>query len=254
MKNRIVLIAFGLAVAFILLLIYRRDKVFHSQGTASTNTHDSVFHSQSTSSDSTATEIKSSRRTGTEQISASGTGMSAHPVSPAEIPKLYLELTENSDPVASQLFKECFDLMDHGKYQEAGSKLGAFMEGPIDKNKFIPPAFWMYAWCVLKEGGKEKDAASRFWIYYHQWPGPGEYEELTKAALFNSAAIYSDLLYSAQENQDEYAKNAKEALNSLLEKWPKDPQAFEAAKLLNGIKNFEATKLLNSINSFHPKP
>ena len=189
MKSRIVLIAFGLAAAFILLLIYRREHVFHPQSTASTNIHDSVFHSRSTSSDSTATEIKSSRPTSMEQIGASGTGMSARPVSPAEIPKLYLELTENSDPATSQLFKECFVLMDHGNYQEARSKLGAFMEGPIDKNKFIAPAFWIYAWCVLKEGGKEKDAASRFWIYYHQWPGPGEYDELTKAALFNSAAI-----------------------------------------------------------------
>jgi hypothetical protein len=51
--------------------------------------------------------------------------MSARPVSPAEIPKLYLELTENSDPAASQLFKECFELMDHGNYQAARLKLGA---------------------------------------------------------------------------------------------------------------------------------
>jgi TolA-binding protein len=242
MKSRIVLMAFGLAAAFILLLIYRREHVFHSQSTASSNIHDSVFHSRSTSSDSTATEIKSPRQTSMEQIGASGTGMSSRPVSPAEIPKLYLELTENSDPAASQLFKECFELMDHGNYREAGSKLVAFMEGPIDKNKFIAPAWWMYAWCVLKEGGKEKDAASRFWIYYHQWPGPGEYDELTKAALFNSAAIYTDLLYTAQENQDEYNKNAKEALNSFLAKWPNDPRASEA------------TNLLNSLNSFHPKP
>jgi outer membrane protein assembly factor BamD (BamD/ComL family) len=179
-----------------------------------------------------------------EQIDASGTGMRARPVSPAEIPKLYLQLTENSDPAASQLFKECFESMDHGNYQKAKSKLAAFMEGPIDKNKFIAPAWWMFAWCVLMEGGREKlsDAASRFWIYYHQWPGPGEYEELTKAALFNSAAIYTDLLNTGQENQDEYAKNAKEALNSFLAKWPNDPQAPEA------------TNLLNSLNSFHPKP
>ena len=187
-----------------------------------------------------------------EQIGASDR-MSARPVSPAEIPKLYLELTENSDPVASQLFKECFELMDHGKYQEASSKLKTFMEGPIDKNKYIAPAWWMNAWCVLKEGEKPSDAAFRFYFYYHQWPGPGEYEELTKAALFNSAAIYTDLLYTAQANQDEYAKNAKEALNSLLEKWPNDPQASEATRLLYRINSIEATNLLNRLNS-HPKP
>ena len=241
MKSRIVLIAFGLVVVFILLLIYRRDGIFYSQSTSSTSTGDAVFHPRSTSSDSTATEIKSSRPTSMEQIGASD-WMSARPISPAEIPKLYLELTENSDPVASQLFKDCFELMDHGKYQEARSKLAAFMEGPIDKNKYIAPAWWMYAWCVLKEGEKPSDAAFRFYFYYHQWPGPGEYEELTKAALINSAAIYTDLLYTSQENQDEYAKNAKEALNLFLKKWPNAPQASETANLLN------------SLNSFHPRP
>jgi hypothetical protein len=244
MKKRIVLIALGLVAAFILLLIYRRDAVFHSQSASSTSTRDAA------ASDSTATEIKSSQPAGMEQIGVSSTGMSARPVSPAEIPRLYLALTENSDPAASQLFKECFELMDHGNYQAAKLKLAAFMEGPIDKNKFIAPAFWMYAWCVLKEGEKPSDAASRFWMYYHQWPGPGEYEELTKAAILNSAAIYTDLLYTAQENQDEYAKNAKEGLKLFLEKWPNDPQASKATNLLNSLNSF----LINSLMSSHPKP
>ena len=76
MNKRIVLIALGLAAAFILLLIYRPG---------------AVFHSQPPSSDSRVMEIQSSRPASTPsfpsmgQIGASGTSLSARPVLPAEI-------------------------------------------------------------------------------------------------------------------------------------------------------------------------
>ena len=256
MKSRIVLIALGLVVLIILFLIYRRDGIFHSQSTSSTSTGDAVFHPRSTSSDSTAAELPSSRPTSMEQIGTSGTGTSARPVSPAEIPKLYLKLTESSDPAANRLFKDCFQLMDRGDYREAKEKLGAFMEGKGFKGNELtmPPAWWMFAWCILNEGGNENliDAAERFWICANL-PGIGEYQELGKAAVLNRAVIYSDLLNTAGGEQEKYTEYAVESLNLFLERWPNDPQASEATNMLNGLNRFKAINLLNRINSVHPK-
>jgi outer membrane protein assembly factor BamD (BamD/ComL family) len=171
--------------------------------------------------------------------------MSAHPVSPTEISKLYLKITESPDAVANQLFIDCFRLMDQGNYREAGSKLVAFMEGKAfsDHKPTMPPAWWLLAWCILKEGGNKNllDAAERFWICANL-PGIGKHEDLAKAAVFNRAVIYADLLNTDEGEKKKYTENAVESLNLFLQKWPHDPQSSE-------VRN-----MLDSLNAFHPRP
>jgi TolA-binding protein len=254
MNRRIVLIVSGLAVTFILLLIYRRDVVFRSRSNSSNSSVTEIQPSPTTSTptaiNSRTAEIASSPPTNTSQFRDSGTSLSARFVSPAEVSKLYVKLTESSNPDANQLFRDCLRLIDQGNYREARLKLRAFMDGKSLKgNEYIPPAWWISAWCTLKEGGRGNlvDAADRFSIYAKLWPAPGEpysvstemiardYEELTKAALFNSAVIYMNLLYTEQDEQDKYTKNAAEALNSFLTKWPNDPKTPEVRYLLDGL-------------------
>ena len=143
--------------------------------------------------------------------------------------------------------------MDRGNYREAKAKLAAFMEGKAfkDHKPTMPPAWWMFAWCILNEGGNKnlKDAAERFWICANL-PGIGQYQELGKAAVFNRAVIYSDLLNTAEGEQGKYTENAVESLNLFLERWPNDPQASEVPNMLDNLK---AINLLNRINSVHPK-
>ena len=261
MKSRIVLIALGLAVAFILLLIYGRDLVFLSRSTSFNSRAAEIKSSRPagppSSSSSLITHAPSSRPTGPGQTDTLGTSLSVRPMSSTEISKLYLKLTESSNPEASQLFRDCFRLMDQRNYREAKLKLGAFMAGKsYNDDENIPPAWWLFAWCILNEGGKENllDAANRFLTYSQFWPAPGEpssvstagiakdYEELEKAAIFNRAAIYKELLHTEQGKQDEYTNNATEALNSFLAKWPDDPQAPE-------VRN-----LFDSLNGSHHRP
>jgi hypothetical protein len=147
--------------------------------------------------------------------------------------------------------------MDQGNYREARGKLKEFMEGKsVAGDEFMPPAWWMLAWCILNEGGKENilDAAERFFMYAKTWPVPGErssystvaiaadYEELTKAAYFNRAVIYADLLNTTEGEQKKYKDNATESLNQYLERWPNDPRA-------SAVRN-----LLDSLNGYHPRP
>jgi hypothetical protein len=253
MNRRIILIAGAFAAAAILLLIYRHDLVSHSQSAPSTSTRDVAFPPRSNSLNLGVAEIQPPRPTGMGQIGAPGTSLSARPISPAEIPKLHLKLKGISDPTSSQLFTACFRLMENGDYREARLKLVAFMEGKaIRGNESLPYAWWMLAWCILNEGGKENliDAADRFSTYAKLWPVPGEvssmsteaiakdFEELKKAALFNSAVLYTELSYAAQGDQsaqDKYTNNAKESLNLFLAEWPNDPQAPEVLNLLNSI-------------------
>ena len=228
MKTRIVLIALGLAVAFILLLIYGRARVFHTRSASSSN--------------SQPADIQSSRPTSTTtntgQIGTLGTSLSARPFPPAEISKLYLKLTESPDPVANQLFTDCFRLMDQGNYREAGSKLVAFMEGKAfsDHKLTMPPAWWLLAWCILNEGGNKNllDAAERFWMCANL-PGIGGYEELAKAAVCNRAVIYADLLNTTEGEKKKYTENAVESLNLFLERWPNDPLSSEVRNMLESL-------------------
>jgi hypothetical protein len=233
MKSPVVLIALGLAVAFTLLLIGGHDQIFHVRSTSSSN--------------SQPAEMQSSRPTSTPtnmgQIGTLGTSMSARPFPPAEFSRLYLKLTESPDPVANQLFTECFRLMDQGNYREAGSKLVAFMEGKAfsDHKRTMPPAWWLLAWCILNEGGNKNslDAAERFWICANL-PGIGGHEELAKAAVFNRAVIYADLLNTTEGEKRKYTENAVESLNLFLERWPNDPRSSE-------VRN-----MLDSLNGAHP--
>lgn len=195
-----------------------------------------------------------------KQIGVSGRAARARSKSPAEASKLFVKLTESSDPAASQLFKECFMLMDQGRYRDARLKIVTYIEGkPIKGNEFAPPAWWLIAWCLLNEGGKKNllDAALRFSMYAKLWPAPGElsvmttaaiaedYEELTKTALFNGALLYTDLsrtTHVEQSENDKYISNAKEELNSFMAKWPNDPQVPEVRSLLD------------SLDMYNPKP
>jgi hypothetical protein len=255
MKNRIILIALGLAAAFILLLIYHLDIAFHSLSTSSDLRVSEIQSSRPAgapgSASSPITGAPSSQPGGLEQKGALGTSLSTCPVSPVEVSNLFLKLTESSYPKTSRLFRDCFRLMDQGNYREARLKLGAFMEGKsLKSNEYLPPAWWMLAWCILNEGGKENllDAADRFLTYSQLWPAPGEpssvsteaiardYEELAKAAIFNRAVIYTELLSTAHgEEWYEYTGNAKEALNSFLARWPGDPQALEVHNMLDRL-------------------
>jgi hypothetical protein len=251
MKSPVVLIVLGLAVAFTLLLIY----VIYG--------YNQIFHVRSTSSNSRATELPTSRPISAAYPSSSqpaeppisrpisisqigvGTGLSARPMSAVDKSKLYLKLTESSDPEMRQLFDDCFRLIDRGNYREARLKLNAFMDfkSPFE-NKFMAPGFWLVQWCRLNEGEKKDllDAAAGFSAYAKLWTDSAEYKELTKAALINSALIYVEASFTALEKQSEYSQYATEALNSFLAKWPDDPQASEARTLLE------------SLNGFHPQP
>ena len=248
MKTRIVLIASGFAVAFILLLIFGRALVFHDRARSSSGSQQAENHSRSPIGNPASSKSwsRNSQPTDIGQKDPLGTGLNAYPVPPPTLgSRLYRKLTEGPDPAANQLFTDCFRLMDQRNYREARSKLAGYMEGKAftGNELTMPPAWWMLAWCILSEGGNKNllDAAERFWICANL-PGIGEHEELAKAAVFNRAAIYAGLLNTAEGEQKKYTENAVESLNLFLERWPDDRQSSEVRDMLDYL------------NASHPKP
>jgi hypothetical protein len=145
MKSRMIPTALGVGASFIILLIFHLNSVFQYRS-ASYSRIEEMRSSQPASYPSSPqlrlTEVFSPQPAGTGQVGTLRKSPSARIVLPPESSMRRLKLIESSDPEASQLFKECFQLMDLGNYREAGLKLEAFIRGKtldVGKLRSISP-------------------------------------------------------------------------------------------------------------------
>lgn len=161
-----------------------------------------------------------------------------------DIPTILEDVLLGSDPAVAGLLKQGLDFMEAGNYPEARRLFQTIMQEHPESG-LQAPAHFSLALSYYMEGGAQNLAlsAGRFadFLVNHKNYQP---DVLVEAAQIDLAVVCVELMQSgfSERVKTEAARAAAGSLQTLLERWPDNPQAAVCRATLTQIQEFLAER------------